>query len=76
MEQAVLEGAETVAHELEGRLTKEQVVALAAHEKMLFGDGGDVAFVLRIYNHGSIANQLRIAISALRSCLLIWRGVG
>ena len=43
MEQAVLEGAETVAHELEGRLTKEQVVALAAKEKMLFGDGGDVA---------------------------------
>ena len=43
MEQAILEGAETVAHELEGRLTKEQVVALAAKEKMLFGDGGDVA---------------------------------
>ena len=31
------------AHELEGRLTKEQVVALAAKEKMLYGDGGDVA---------------------------------
>ena len=43
MEQAILEGDETVAHELEGRLTKEQVVALAAKEKMLFGDGGDVA---------------------------------
>jgi superfamily II DNA or RNA helicase/DNA-binding XRE family transcriptional regulator len=43
MEQAVVEGVETAAHELEGRLTKEQVVALAAKEKMLFGDGGDVA---------------------------------
>jgi superfamily II DNA or RNA helicase len=43
MEQAVLEGAAKVAHELEGRLTKEQVVALAAKEKMLYGDGGDVA---------------------------------
>ncbi len=43
MEQAILEGAETVAHELEGRLTKEQVLALAAKEKVLYGDGGDVA---------------------------------
>ena len=43
MEQAVLEGAETVAPDLEGRLTKEQVVALAAKEKMLFGDSGDVS---------------------------------
>lgn len=43
MEQAILEGADTVAHELDGRLTKEQVVALAVKEKMLFGDGGDVA---------------------------------
>jgi hypothetical protein len=43
MEQAVLEGVEAVTHELEGRLTKEQVVALAAKEKMLYGDGGDVA---------------------------------
>ena len=42
MEQAVLESAETVAQELEGRLTKEQVEALAAREKMLYGDGGDV----------------------------------
>jgi superfamily II DNA or RNA helicase/DNA-binding XRE family transcriptional regulator len=43
MEQAVLEGADGVARELEGRLTKEQVAALAAQEKMLYGDGGDVA---------------------------------
>jgi len=43
MEQAILDGADAVAHELDGRLTKEQVVALAAQEKMLYGDGGDVA---------------------------------
>lgn len=43
MEQAIVEGADAVAHELEGRLTQEQVAALAAKERMLFGDGGDVA---------------------------------
>jgi hypothetical protein len=42
MEQALVEGAETVAHDLEGRLTQEQVAALAARERMLYGDGGDV----------------------------------
>lgn len=42
MERAVVEGAETVARDLDGRLTKEQVEALAAQEKMLYGDGGDV----------------------------------
>lgn len=42
MERAVVEGASTVAHDLEGRLTSEQVEALAAKEKMLYGDGGDV----------------------------------
>ena len=42
MEQAIVEGGETVAHALEGRLTEEQVVALAAKEKMLYGAGGDV----------------------------------
>ncbi len=42
MERSVLEGADTVAHELEGRLTPEQVEALAAKERMLYGDGGDV----------------------------------
>jgi len=42
MEQAVVEGADVVAHELEGRLTQEQVEALALKEKMLYGDGGDV----------------------------------
>ncbi|HRR86163.1 MAG TPA: helicase-related protein, partial [Phycisphaerae bacterium] len=43
MEQAVVEGADVAAHQLEGRLTEEQVAALAARERMLYGDGGDVA---------------------------------
>jgi len=44
MEQAVTEdGAEEVARQLDGRLTKEQVAALAAREKALYGAGGDVA---------------------------------
>jgi len=42
MEQAIVEGANAVAHDLEGRLTQEQVEALAAKERMLYGDGGDV----------------------------------
>lgn len=42
MERAVVENAGDVAQELDGRLTKEQVEALAAKEKMLYGDGGDV----------------------------------
>lgn len=42
MERAVVEGASTVAHDLEGKLTAEQVEALAAKERMLYGDGGDV----------------------------------
>jgi superfamily II DNA or RNA helicase len=42
MERAVVEGADSVAHELDGRLTEEQVEALAAKDRMLFGDGGDV----------------------------------
>ena len=42
MERAVVEGADSVAHELDGRLTQEQVEALAAREKMLYGDGGEV----------------------------------
>lgn len=42
MERAVVEGASAVAHDLEGKLTAEQVEALAAKEKMLYGDGGDV----------------------------------
>lgn len=42
MERAVVESADTVAQELDGRLTEEQVAALLAKEKMLYGDGGDV----------------------------------
>ena len=42
MERAVVENADDVAHELDGRLTQEQVEALAAKDKMLYGDGGDV----------------------------------
>jgi hypothetical protein len=42
MERAVVESADTVAHELDGRLTEEQVEALATRERMLYGDGGDV----------------------------------
>jgi len=43
MEMAVTEDPDDVARELDGRLTKEQVEALAAREKTLFGSGGDVA---------------------------------
>ena len=43
MELAVTEDAEEVTRQLEGSLTKEQVVALAEREKSLYGTGGDVA---------------------------------
>jgi len=43
MELAVTEDAEAVARELDGRLTKEQIQALAEREKSLYGGGGDVA---------------------------------
>lgn len=46
MERAVVEGADAIAHELDGKLTPEQVEALAAKEKMLYGDGGDVKRLL------------------------------
>ena len=42
MEQVVVEGEQQVVQALQGRLTEEQVQALAAKEKMLYGDGGDV----------------------------------
>lgn len=43
MEQAVTEkGAEQAQNEIEGTLTKEQVIALKEREKRLLGDGGDV----------------------------------
>ena len=43
MELAVTGDAEAVAEQLEGRLTKEQVAALAKREQALYGKGGDVA---------------------------------
>ncbi len=42
MERAAIGEAAAVADELEGKLTVEQVAALAAKDKMLYGDGGDV----------------------------------
>ena len=36
------EGFEKVKHDIEGRLTKEQVEALRVREQALFGEGGDV----------------------------------
>jgi hypothetical protein len=47
MEQAVSEeGAEEAVRRLEGMLTKEQVEALEAKERRLYGDGGDVKAAL------------------------------
>ncbi len=43
MEQAVEGDAAAVARVLDGKLTKEQVEALEAKDKVLFGTGGDVA---------------------------------
>jgi hypothetical protein len=43
MEQATTElGADQAEHAILGALTKEQVKALQAHERRLYGDGGDV----------------------------------
>lgn len=43
MELAVTEDPDEVARELDGRLTKEQLEALAARERSLYGLGGDVS---------------------------------
>ncbi|HOI74479.1 MAG TPA: helicase-related protein [Syntrophales bacterium] len=43
MERAVLGEEKAALLDLEGRLTKEQIEALAAQERVLFGYGGDVA---------------------------------
>ncbi len=43
MEFAVTQDADALARELDGRLTTEQVEALAAREKAIYGSGGDVA---------------------------------
>jgi SNF2 family DNA or RNA helicase len=42
MERAVVGDKEAVANEIAGRLTDEQVAALEARDRMLYGDGGDV----------------------------------
>ena len=42
MEMALLGDSDAIARELDGRLTKEQVKALAERERRLYGDGGDV----------------------------------
>ncbi len=42
MERAVVGDRQAVADEIAGRLTDEQVAALAARDRMLYGDGGDV----------------------------------
>jgi len=42
MKRAMMGDADGIVAELDGRLTKEQVLALAAKEKQIYGDGGDV----------------------------------
>jgi len=42
MEMAILGDADEIARQLDGRLTKEQVKALAAQEHSIYGRGGDV----------------------------------
>lgn len=42
MERAIVGDAGSIAHEITGRLTDEQVAALEARDRMLYGDGGDV----------------------------------
>ena len=42
MERALQDGADAVAEELDGQLTKEQVKAIEDRERRLYGDGGDV----------------------------------
>jgi len=47
MEQAVTEeGAQAVVHKLDSQLTKDRVEALRKEERLLYGEGGDVASVL------------------------------
>ncbi len=42
MERALRDGADAVASELDGQLTKEQINAIEERERRLYGDGGDV----------------------------------
>jgi len=46
MELAVTGDPDEVARELDGRLTKEQIEAISARERSLYGSGGDVAKTL------------------------------
>lgn len=42
MERALQDGSENISNELDGQLTKEQVMAVIERERHLYGDGGDV----------------------------------
>lgn len=60
LEQAVTEeGAAATEQKIEGRLTKEQVLAIAEREKRLFGDGGDVRAQLRSLKASMEREELR-----------------
>lgn len=60
MEQAVTEeGARDAERRIEGKLTKEQVEALAKRERRLFGDGGGVKAVLPELRRRVAGEELR-----------------
>lgn len=60
LEQAVTEeGAIAAEQKIEGRLTKEQILAIAEREKRLFGDGGDVRSQLPALNASMEQEDLR-----------------
>ncbi len=48
MEEVALKGEDNVSNKLEGYLTEEQVEAIEARERVLFGEGGDVAKQLTV----------------------------
>lgn len=53
------EGAERVARELDGRLTKEQVEAIDAADRRLYGAGGDVRSQLDALKDGLAVEEYR-----------------
>ncbi|MGO9274785.1 MAG: helicase-related protein [Terriglobia bacterium] len=60
LEQSVTEeGAAATEQRIEGRLTKEQVLAIAEREKRLFGDGGDVRTQLQSLKASMEKEELR-----------------
>lgn len=60
LEQAVTEeGAIAAEKKIEGRLTKEQILAIAEREKRLFGDGGEVRSQLPALNASMEQEDLR-----------------